>query len=232
MKIRKWIPQSALCAALGVVCAANSVSATTVTFSLDTLFEKDRVSGTPTLSASFTDISGGVRVTLNPSGLANGRSDSDNNLHVHNDGAVAWFFNVVNDYDGNLQMKDVVSTGNGFWFDSSTDFVQSTDPLGRSGGAYDWGLKFRGSGPGGDEFGSTDTLSFTLSSTKPGLDATDFLVKANNGAYYTEARFEGCHGWLGATTGCQVPDGGATAGLLGAAVAGLAALRRGRQGVK
>lgn len=193
---------------------------------LDTLFNESQVTGNPYVTATFTDVSDGVQVTLNPYGLSQAVSASGS-PYIYNYNSVAWYFNVADAYAGKLSISGITKTAGSFAFGTSS--LKQGSLSGSSGGIYDWGLVFSGNGRY-TKFDSTDLLTFTLTSSVDGLDASDFFLLANDGLYMSEARFEGCHGWLGAEPTEEpsenVPDGGATAGLLGLAALGLVAFRR------
>jgi hypothetical protein len=193
---------------------------------LDTLFNESQVSGNPYVTATFTDVSGGVQVTLSPYGLSQAVSASGS-PYIYNGGSVAWYFNVADAYAGKLSISGITKTGS---FTFGTSSLKQGSLSGSSGGIYDWGLVFSGTTYSSYKFTQNESLTFTLTSSVAGLDASDFFLLANDGLYMSEARFEGCHGWLGAEPTEEpsetVPDGGATAGLLGLAALGLVAFRR------
>ena len=85
-------------------------------------------------------------------------------------------------------------------------------------------------------FNVGDTLSFVMTSSVSGLDASDFdvlsLDAGGHGPFFTAAHVQnttgvgtGGSGWIAPGTPA-VPDAGSTAMLLGAALTGLAVVRR------
>ena len=115
-----------------------------------------------------------------------------------------WYFNVADAFAGNLIFSSVMKTGT---FDTPT-FSQGLDMFKADGdGFYDNLLGFTTGGNASKVFNVGDTLSFVMTSSVSGLDASDFdvlsLDAGGHGPFFTAAHVQnttgvgtGGSGWI------------------------------------
>jgi len=212
--------------ALTAAMAIPGALATTISFNLDIEFSGGQAPGGPApwANLTFTDSGvGQVTATFTPLFTAGGTENIS-----------GWYFNVADAFAGNLILSPFTKGGT---FDTPT-FSQGLDAFKADGdGFYDALLDFTVGGNASKVFDDGDSLSFTITSSVSGLDATDFNVLSNDsgghGPFFTAAHVQnttgvgtGGSGWIapGETNG--VPEGGSTVMLLGAALTGLGLVRR------
>lgn len=203
------------------------------TYDLGVVFPGDLTpAGTgPWLQASFTDVAGGVQLTLKATGLT-----SPNFVDASGQGELGWLFNINPAYDSQLGSLSIVLQAGS----SNTAPVIATptaDGYGADGdGLYDFGFSF----PSGDRFlpGYTDIF---LISGITGLAASDFdftsTHQGGEGEYITAAHIQGLVLPDGSTTSTWVANGVGNGGggevpepatmiLLGSGLIGLAGFAR------
>jgi hypothetical protein len=178
----------------------------------------------PWANLTFTDTGAG-QVTVQFTSLLSGSENIS-----------GWYFNVADQFVGNLSFGSESKVGT-FTDPSISQGLNSFKADGD--GMYDILLGFAVGGNASAVFGAGESLSFVITSTVSGLDASAFdqlsLDAGGHGPFFTAAHVQnttgagsGGSGWIapGPGNGTSVPDGGTTVMLLGTALAGLAAVRR------
>lgn len=175
------------------------------------------VGATPWLTATFTDVVGGVQLTMAAPGLTGSEFVS------------LWYFNL-----------NPAKTATSLTFSSAFNKVGTfTDPTAATSGNGQWN-KADGTGgnfdivfsfgtASGSTFTSGESVSFLISGIA-GLSASDFDFGADNSGYQTAAHIQslstsGNSTWINGSPRTDdipgVPDGGATVALLGIGLSGL-----------
>jgi hypothetical protein len=145
-----------------------------------------------------------------------------------------WYLNVADAFAGNLTFTLGTTVGS-FTIPTISQGLNAFKADGD--GFYDNLLSFAVGGNANQVFGAGESLSFVLTSSVSGLDASDFdqlsLDAGGHGPFYTAAHVQnttgtgtGGSGWIAPGNPGAVPDGGTTVMLLGSAFAGLAVVRR------
>jgi hypothetical protein len=207
---------------LALACAgvATSARADTVTLDLTTPFgpysspppNSSDITGT-SLTATFTDVTGGVDMTLSAPNLAAGYSVN------------TWWLNLASSYENTLSFTPLNSSP-GLNTPNISSGLSEVVP-----GVFSdfWLNNFSST------FVSGDSIEYYITSSSPGFDAADFKNLDTSGTYYSEAQLEGGNSggglfyYLGATGYTDVsglPDGGSTLAFLGLALSGLGGLAK------
>jgi hypothetical protein len=212
---------------IALLVAAVTVALPTAfatSYSLGTSFSGTAPAGSgPWANVTFTDTGAG-QVTVTFTNMLSGSENVSD-----------WFFNVADQFVGSLSFGSETKVGT---FTSPT-IAQSLNNLGADGGGYyDVDLGFGTGGVPSVVFGVGESLSYIITSSVNGLDASDFDQLASphggNGVYYSAAHVQNTpnggsgSAWIGADSadGPNVPEGGATMMLLGIALTGVGLLRR------
>jgi hypothetical protein len=205
--------------AVAVAMAVSQASALTFQFNIE--FSGGQAPGGPPpwLTATFTDgAADHVSLTLSASGLTGSENVTE------------WDFNVTDSFIGNLTFLKTSQVG------TFTDpgILQSSNAFKADGdGNYDIEFLFA-TGSAAARFGAGESVTYDVSAT--GLTANDFNLLSEpaggHGPFLSAAHIQnttgagtGGSGWIAPGGGNNVPDGGATACLLGLGLAGLGGLR-------
>jgi hypothetical protein len=188
-----------------LACAGMSIRSQAATYTMvaTDVFE---TAGSPittggTLTATFQDVSGGVLLTLTVTGL----QESYYNVNT-------WWFNVAAAYANTLTVTLVSTTeGSGGAF-TIPSVNQRTTPTSESGNNGYFNLWLNG----WENFGNGDSITLLITSSDPGLSASDFVrldsptrgSYAPGGAFYTAAQINAGQDaeyiWVGAP--CATPS--------------------------
>jgi len=212
------------CIALGVAISQLTL-ANTIVYNLDYEFSGGSApAGTaPWVVVTISDIgSGSVKLTLSNQGLIDNEFTSEVNL------------NVARDYIGKLAFQQDNDSQLGSF--ALPTIGQSEDRYKPDGdGRFD--IQFAFETAKDKRFGAGESVTYIVTSTDPGLDATDFNLTSTPGGgagtYHAAAHIQGIgedsslSGWIGdSRSPGVVPDGGNTTTLLGCAMLGLGFLAR------
>jgi len=211
-----------LLAAAALVFAAPA-QAGTITFNLDYVFSGAWPDSTsPYGTVTFTDVTGGVRMTLTSS------------LEDTSEFFSEWDFNTSTPLTG------ITETGRTGTFAYTIDGYSSNAYQADGDGLYDFGIQFASASA--NRFNGTDSVVFLL--TGSGLTFASFNVLSapagGAGPFNTAAHVQGiqtCSGWVSDGNGASgagpgtgpcgaVPDSGTTVTLLGLALLGVGYIRR------
>jgi len=213
----KFIPRVLGAAALTLGLASMPAHAATMTLTLNTVFNGTSPTSTsPWLTAVFTDITGGVQLTLTSS------------LNVSSEFFSDVTFNVDSAFvPSGIGMSQDASNPLAVSMLHTTQDAQNLIGGGSLGKDFDFGIAWATS-TGVGRFDGTDVKVFTLLAT--GLTAANFNT-TNASGIKMGAHVQGIPSPAGTTSGAikngvPVPDGGMTLALLGGTLMGLGALRR------
>lgn len=212
--------KSAVIGALGLAIVTFSASALTVP--LGYTFSGTSPSGTaPWATATFTDVSGGVQLTISAS-LGSGEFISK------------MYFNVDSSLLSSLSFARIANGTPAANLSTPSVTIGEDANKADGDGYYDIYMAFATSGSG--RFQDGESIKFLITGAA-GLDANDFNLQSvpggGNGTYVSAAHVQGIptgegSGWIGdgAPPPPSVPDGASTLMLLGLAVMSFPVLRR------
>lgn len=171
----------------------------------------------PWVVIDITDVLGGVQIKINNSGLTSEEFNS------------ATYLNLADVFVGTLTWSVHNKSGT---FDDPTIWQGLNAYQADGDGKFDVKLEFETGGGDSKRFGSGESITFLVTSSLSGLDATDFdltsVVGGGQGVWHAAAHIQGISGGTSGWIGDKqiVPDGGFTATLLGLGMLGLSFLAR------
>lgn len=209
--------------AVVAISLGSVLSAKAITIGLGSPFTSDpSPAGTaPWLTATFTDVSGGVQLKIDAANLSGSEFASD--IYFNLDVSTTGLTSSQQAKTGTFTDPTFAISGSGQW-----------NKADGTGGHFDLVYSFDTSS--GNTFGSGESVTFLLSGIT-GLTANDFNVLNTDGspnyaaAAHIQSLSDGGSTWIGGgtdtrTNNVSVPDAGSTALLLGAALSGLGMMTR------